>query len=476
MRRPIVRISPFELHVDDSSFFNEIYRQDGRWHKYEFSTKGQAAPGGAVFTADHDAHKRRRMAINPFLSKPAIMKRMDLIQSKINLLQERIKEATNQGTMFELGLAFSAMTIDIATAYVMGKSYDSLRSPGFNKELTRVLQEGGYLWHVNKHIQLSNFLFKHLLPFMPSGAVPEAVRPFFVFLRDCEDRTKELIDLHDRQGVTNTGEEKPSARGFPSSQTLVELIMSSSLPREEKQYKRINDEVGTVTGAGFETSSNTLRHISYHLYSNPHILARLRAELDAHPEACTEAAAPEDAEGTASHNHRTWSWDKLSRLPYLTGVVKEGLRLTPGIVTRMQRVAEHPLTYREGGAGANGRAWTLPAGTPVGMSLMSMHMDEDVFPQPLRFWPERWADEEDEGRRKRLDKHFAPFSRGTRICVGMHLAWAELYLTVAMLASQFDFEFTGGTGPEDVEWLNDRFILGVKGKNGIRVVASKRQA
>lgn len=45
-----------------------------------------------------------------------------------------------------------------------------------------------------------------------------------------------------------------------------------------------------------------------------------------------------------------------------------------------------------------------------------------------------------------------------------------------MLASQFDFEFAGGTGPEDVEWLNDRFILGVKGKNGIRVLASKRQA
>lgn len=64
----------------------------------------------------------------------------------------------------------------------------------------------------------------------------------------------------------------------------------------------------------------------------------------------------------------------------------------------------------------------------------------------------------------------------TKRAVLPSLAWAELYLTVAMLASQFDFEFAGGTGPEDVEWLNDRFILGVKGKNGIRVLVSKRQA
>lgn len=349
---------------------------------------------------------------------------MGLIQSKINLLQERIEEATRQSTLFELGLAFSAMTMDIATAYVMGKSYDSLRSPNFNRELTEILQEGGYLWHVNKHIQPSNFFFKHVLPLTPTTFLPGAVRPFFVFLRDCEDRTKELIRLfHDRQETaTNGGEEKSSSRGS-SSQTLVDLIVSSSLPAEEKRYKRVNDEVGTVTGAGFETSSNTLRHIAYHLYSSPHILARLRAELDAHPETWTTAAADTDGDGSSPRhdNRRSWSWDKLSRLPYLTGVIKEGLRLTPGIVTRMQRIAEQPLTYREKPRDKSGspRAWTIPAGVPVGMSIMAMQMDEEVFPQPRRFLPERWADKADEDGLKRMEKHFAPFSRGTRICVGM---------------------------------------------------------
>jgi len=63
---PIVRIRPDELHINDSSIFNELYRQDGRWNKYDLSTNAMAIPGAAVFTADHDTHKRRPAPLNPF--------------------------------------------------------------------------------------------------------------------------------------------------------------------------------------------------------------------------------------------------------------------------------------------------------------------------------------------------------------------------------------------------------------------------
>lgn len=51
------------------------------------------------------------------------------------------------------------------------------------------------------------------------------------------------------------------------------------------------------------------------------------------------------------------------------------------------------------------------------------------------------------------------------------LAWAELYLTLAMLVSRFDFEFVG-TGPEDVEPDSDQFIIGTKSKHGVIVHAT----
>ena len=52
------------------------------------------------------------------------------------------------------------------------------------------------------------------------------------------------------------------------------------------------------------------------------------------------------------------------------------------------------------------------------------------------------------------------------------LAWAELYMTVAMLAAHFDFEFVGTTA-KDVDPFSDQFIFGTESKYGVRVRASR---
>jgi cytochrome P450 len=125
------------------------------------------------------------------------------------------------------------------------------------------------------------------------------------------------------------------------------------------------------------------------VYTDATILSRLRAELPS-----TDATDP--------------TLSMLERLPYLTAVIMEGLRLGPGNATRMARIAhDRDLFY------AN---WQIPAGTPVGMTTILMHMDEKLYPDPERFQPERWMDVE---VRKKADKTFAPFSRGTRNCGGM---------------------------------------------------------
>ncbi|KAJ2994470.1 hypothetical protein NUW58_g1547 [Xylaria curta] len=47
---PIIRISPYELHVNDPSFFDHLYRQDGMWDKYDWSVDAFAAQGALLFT------------------------------------------------------------------------------------------------------------------------------------------------------------------------------------------------------------------------------------------------------------------------------------------------------------------------------------------------------------------------------------------------------------------------------------------
>lgn len=177
--------------------------------------------------------------------------------------------------------------------------------------------------------------------------------------------------------------------------TIVHEIFDSNLPPEDKTVERVFSDVATVTGAGFETTASVLRLITYYVYSNADILERLRAEL-------AEAAARSSSTDGLIELHT------LERLPYLTAVLMEGMRLSPALATRLQRIApDRDLIYDK---------WRIPAGTPVGMTVLLMHTDEKLYPDPKRFDPERWVNPE---ARKKAEKTYAPFSRGTRICLGM---------------------------------------------------------
>jgi hypothetical protein len=56
--------------------------------------------------------------------------------------------------------------------------------------------------------------------------------------------------------------------------------------------------------------------------------------------------------------------------------------------------------------------------TPVSESTYLLHTDPVVFPEPHTFPPERWAEASSE-QKQQMRKHFAPFSKGSRQCIGM---------------------------------------------------------
>lgn len=172
----------------------------------------------------------------------------------------------------------------------------------------------------------------------------------------------------------------PSGKRGP--RTIVHEILDSQLGKHDKSFQRVFEEVTSVSGAGFETTGGVLRLLSYCVLS-------LVVQVHQEP-------------GTIDLR-------KLELLPFLTAVVMEGLRLSPGVATRMARIApDRDLCYRD---------WRIPAGTPVGMTTILMHTDERSYPNPYSFRPERWMD--GSGGRKNVDHAYAPFSRGTRMCVGM---------------------------------------------------------
>ncbi|KAF7196895.1 Cytochrome P450 monooxygenase [Pseudocercospora fuligena] len=198
-----------------------------------------------------------------------------------------------------------------------------------------------------------------------------------------------------------------------------------------------------IIGPGTTTTAAFLTRTTFHILNNPRILSNLKAELN--------AAIPDPAMIPSSPD--------LEKLPYLTAVIHEGHRISHGVSHRLQRVAREPIIYK---------TWIIPAGTPVGMTPSIMAMNEDVFPNPKIFDPDRYLDTSGMVRRRKAA--FNPFGKGPRSCLGINLATAEAYIILAMMFRRFDFELFE-TKREDVDVARDYFAALPKvGARGLRVL------
>jgi cytochrome P450 len=249
-----------------------------------------------------------------------------------------------------------------------------------------------------------------------------------------------------RKQVRQVLQEKTQAHKDLSHPTIFHALIDSDLPPEEKGVERLTDEADTIIAAGQETLSLILTHITYHLLSNPTVLRTLKEEL---------AKAIPDPNAVTSEV-------TLSNLPYLTGVIKEGLRLGYGVSGRLHRVPLEPLAFS-----APDQEWVIPPGTPVSMTSVLIHHDESIFPNSCEFQPERWINNPG------LDRYLVSFSKGSRSCIGVNLAYAEMYLWLAGVFRRYgspDIRFKTDEGAlelfetdqSDVDMWADRFIPVVK--------------
>lgn len=199
---------------------------------------------------------------------------------------------------------------------------------------------------------------------------------------------------------------------------------------------------------------------TYYLIADPRVLAKLKTEL--------RSAIP-DPDASASLT-------ELEKLPYLVAVVQEAIRLSYGVSSRLQRVSpENAMHFTDSGTG---KEWSIPPNTPVGMTSALIHQDESIFPNAASFIPERWLDN------PRLDRYLVAFSKGSRQCLGINLAYVEMYLCLAAIFRRFGSAGADGvrteddegllelfeTGLSDVEMAADGFVpLAAEGSKGIRI-------
>lgn len=165
--------------------------------------------------------------------------------------------------------------------------------------------------------------------------------------------------------------------------------------------------------AGIETSSLTMSFFLYEVALHPEIQERLREEM---------------SQVLANHNNEV-TYDAIQEMTYLDMVVSETLRKYP-IVPFLDRVAtsDYILSVNEV------QNVVLRKGTAVYVPLMGVHHDPKYYPEPDRFDPERFTEE---NKRSRPNFTFFPFGEGPRICIGMRFGLMNLKTGLIHIVSRY---------------------------------------
>jgi cytochrome P450 len=117
--------------------------------------------------------------------------------------------------------------------------------------------------------------------------------------------------------------------------------------------------------------------------------------------------------------------DDSSKLPYINAFVKEVLRWrSVAIIGGQPHSPTQDDTYND---------WLIPAGSWVQGNVWAIHHHEREFPDPDRFYPDRYLDGNDHHRPFPNDKGYMTFGWGRRVCSGQALAEQGTWITVARL-------------------------------------------
>ncbi|KAB8223316.1 cytochrome P450 [Aspergillus novoparasiticus] len=131
-------------------------------------------------------------------------------------------------------------------------------------------------------------------------------------------------------------------------------------------------------------------------------------------------------------------WKEVRSLPYLDAVMREAMRVHPGVGLLLERIVP-----KGGFTLPDGRF--VPEGTIVGMNPWVINRNRTVFgPKPDSFKPERWLPaegENDEVYQTRFSKMKGidlTFGAGPWACLGRYISQLESYKFVATLFKMFD--------------------------------------
>ncbi|XP_054642347.1 sterol 26-hydroxylase, mitochondrial-like [Dunckerocampus dactyliophorus] len=199
------------------------------------------------------------------------------------------------------------------------------------------------------------------------------------------------------------------------------------LSNTEMSTKDVYGSIAELLLAGVDTTSNTLTWTIHLLSKYPEVQEKLYEEVSLGK-----------ADGTPSA-------EEVTRMPYLRAVIKEALRMYPIIPLNARVITEKSVVL--GG-------YQFPKNTAFTFCHYAISHDDETFPEPFTFKPERWLRD---GRERPNPFGSIPFGYGVRGCVGRRIAELEMYLALFQIIRLFEIKPDPTVG--EVKGLNRTVLI-----------------
>ncbi|KAJ3546966.1 hypothetical protein NM208_g1739 [Fusarium decemcellulare] len=415
---PIVRITPSIIDVDIPELIKTMFSIKGDWLKTPFYHGSSALVNGQIVLnlfsqTDPVKHRRERQPIAKHYSSAGISvlePHMDKVVDQLcDQLEKRFMDGDNAGKVCNIGQWILFYTWDVVGAVTFSQPIGYLEK-GYDFD--------GTLHNADK--AMDYFTVVGTMPFLDrvfdKNPICHIGPPGFNTITGIS--IKHLVDRYQGNDKEYHNPETPDF--------LDKFIEAKNANPDNVDDAQIVSWLMVNMIAGADTTAITIRSSLYFGLKHPRVWKRLTDEILA----------------AGFHGRTPPSYKEVKALPYVDAVVREALRMLPGVSMTMERYVP-----REGFTLPNGDY--LPEGTIVGMSPYILARNRSIYGEDAEFFrPDRWLRDEANGEteeafQKRLllmNQTDLSFGGGSRICIGKHMGLFQTYKVLATLITLYEIE------------------------------------
>ncbi|TFY80703.1 hypothetical protein EWM64_g3308 [Hericium alpestre] len=333
-----------------------------------------------------------RAMLHRFIGTRASMKQYHpTIEAEMHRLLRRILERPSPDDVQKhIRLTVGATIMMIAHGYSANEENDPYIDIAevWNRGFAEVMEPGAF-WADTFPILL------HVPSWFPGTSWKERAKAVSIAFSNLADIPHQFVKEQMERGIA-----------VPSF-TSAHLEQEGLSPEKEILIKYV---ASSIMGAGADTTVGVVSAFFLAMTLYPDVQRRAQAELDA-----------------VVGNDRLPSFEDRERLPYLDALVKEVLRWNPILP---QGVA-HCTTEDDVQDG-----YFIPKGAVIVPNIWKFCRDEERYKNAMDFIPERFI--ASESKEAELDPLTFVFGFGRRICPGIQMALAQVFMACAMSLSVFD--------------------------------------